>query len=290
MSGNARGASSAFCLLFRLGQLKPSDEDVQKLLDHSDSPFIRAVRASPAPPLALLPLRSSGTLVCAASRIAGFHSILVAFGMPPERRALPVLVAVCSMPTSSADPAPPTATWWQGACRCAPDCLPAANSSALRPAPSLPPQAETDNVSDCRFAARRHARQHPCRHSQLRQRPAKTVCPRDSRMQPATAYCHHALSKVPAFFPRCRRGASPASAGTLAGAPWDAVAPLAAGVPHLSGAVALLAVGLPLPAVRGESTAGLGLVAVLHRGPGGAAPPLLLCACVPSAPLRPQVA
>ena len=43
MSGNARGASSAFCLLLRMGQLKPTDEEVQKLLDHSDSPFIRAV-------------------------------------------------------------------------------------------------------------------------------------------------------------------------------------------------------------------------------------------------------
>lgn len=84
MSGNARGASSAFCLLFRLGQLKPSDEDVQKLLDHSDSPFIRAVRASPEPPLAPLPPRSSGPLVCVALEIAGFHTILVAFGMPPE--------------------------------------------------------------------------------------------------------------------------------------------------------------------------------------------------------------
>lgn len=43
MSGNARGASSAFCLLYRLGQLKPTDEDVQSMLDHSDSPFIRAL-------------------------------------------------------------------------------------------------------------------------------------------------------------------------------------------------------------------------------------------------------
>lgn len=43
MSGNARGASSAFCLLFRLGQLKPTEDQVQELLDHGDSPYIRAV-------------------------------------------------------------------------------------------------------------------------------------------------------------------------------------------------------------------------------------------------------
>ena len=45
MSGNARGATSAFCLLVRLGQLKPTDEQVQQLLDHTDSPYIRAVGA-----------------------------------------------------------------------------------------------------------------------------------------------------------------------------------------------------------------------------------------------------
>ena len=43
MSGNARGASSAFCLLFRLAQLQPSEDQVQELLDHGDSPYIRAV-------------------------------------------------------------------------------------------------------------------------------------------------------------------------------------------------------------------------------------------------------
>jgi PRP38 family len=45
MSGNARGATSAFCLLVRLGQLRPTDEQVQQLLDHTDSPYIRAVGA-----------------------------------------------------------------------------------------------------------------------------------------------------------------------------------------------------------------------------------------------------
>jgi PRP38 family len=50
MSGNARGATSAFCLLVRLGQLKPTDEQVQQLLDHTDSPYIRAVGACPSPP------------------------------------------------------------------------------------------------------------------------------------------------------------------------------------------------------------------------------------------------
>jgi PRP38 family len=43
MSGNARGASSAFCLLYRLGQLKPMEEQIQAFLDHTDSPYIRAV-------------------------------------------------------------------------------------------------------------------------------------------------------------------------------------------------------------------------------------------------------
>ncbi len=43
MSGNARGASSAFCLLFRLAQLQPTEDQVQELIDHGDSPYIRAV-------------------------------------------------------------------------------------------------------------------------------------------------------------------------------------------------------------------------------------------------------
>lgn len=54
MSGNARGATSAFCLLMRLGQLEPTDEQVQQLLDHTDSPYIRAVGDDP---FRRLPLR-----------------------------------------------------------------------------------------------------------------------------------------------------------------------------------------------------------------------------------------
>jgi PRP38 family len=54
MSGNARGATSAFCLLVRLGQLKPTDEQVQQLLDHTDSPYIRAVGACCSAPSACI--------------------------------------------------------------------------------------------------------------------------------------------------------------------------------------------------------------------------------------------
>ncbi|GAB4814832.1 hypothetical protein N2152v2_001878 [Parachlorella kessleri] len=43
MSGNARGPSSAFCLLYRLGQLKPTPQQIRMMLDHKDSPYIRAV-------------------------------------------------------------------------------------------------------------------------------------------------------------------------------------------------------------------------------------------------------
>lgn len=44
MSGNARGASSAFGLLYRLCQLVPTEQQVDDLLRHKDSPYIRAVR------------------------------------------------------------------------------------------------------------------------------------------------------------------------------------------------------------------------------------------------------
>ncbi|GFR41101.1 hypothetical protein Agub_g1746 [Astrephomene gubernaculifera] len=43
MSGNARGASSAFCLLHRLFTLKLSVKEIKDMLDHRDSPYIRAV-------------------------------------------------------------------------------------------------------------------------------------------------------------------------------------------------------------------------------------------------------
>ncbi|KAL6781571.1 hypothetical protein ACKKBF_B08550 [Auxenochlorella protothecoides x Auxenochlorella symbiontica] len=43
MSGNARGPSTAFNLLYRLGQLKPTPKELRMMLDHKDSPYIRAV-------------------------------------------------------------------------------------------------------------------------------------------------------------------------------------------------------------------------------------------------------
>ncbi|GFH15852.1 uncharacterized protein HaLaN_12160, partial [Haematococcus lacustris] len=44
MSGNARGPSTAFCLLYRLFSLGLSVGEVRQLVDHKDSPYIRAVR------------------------------------------------------------------------------------------------------------------------------------------------------------------------------------------------------------------------------------------------------
>lgn len=43
LGGNARGASTAFCLLHRLFELRPTVQEVRNLLDHPDSPYIRAV-------------------------------------------------------------------------------------------------------------------------------------------------------------------------------------------------------------------------------------------------------
>lgn len=43
MSGNARGGSTAFGLLFRLFNLKLTEDEVQGLVEHKDSPYIRAV-------------------------------------------------------------------------------------------------------------------------------------------------------------------------------------------------------------------------------------------------------
>lgn len=56
MSGNARGPSTAFCLLYRLFQLKLDVEEIRATVDHSDSPYIRAVSPArrPAPPCILL--------------------------------------------------------------------------------------------------------------------------------------------------------------------------------------------------------------------------------------------
>ncbi|KAF8067307.1 SRL1 [Scenedesmus sp. PABB004] len=43
LAGNARGPSTAFCLLHRLFTLKPTEEEVRETIDHADSPYIRAV-------------------------------------------------------------------------------------------------------------------------------------------------------------------------------------------------------------------------------------------------------
>ena len=44
LGGNARGPSTAFCLLHRLATLKPTIQDVRNTITHKDSPYIRAVR------------------------------------------------------------------------------------------------------------------------------------------------------------------------------------------------------------------------------------------------------
>jgi pre-mRNA-splicing factor 38B len=44
MSGNARGPSTAFCLVHRLFTLKPTVQEMRETITHRDSPFIRAVR------------------------------------------------------------------------------------------------------------------------------------------------------------------------------------------------------------------------------------------------------
>eukprot|EP00798_Chlamydomonas_sp_ICE-L_P008053 gene8053-1287_t len=43
MSGNARGPSGCFCLMYRLFTLKINAKEVKDLLEHEDSPYIRAV-------------------------------------------------------------------------------------------------------------------------------------------------------------------------------------------------------------------------------------------------------
>lgn len=46
LAGNARGPSTAFCLLHRLFTIKPTEEEVQETIDHEDSVYIRAVSLS----------------------------------------------------------------------------------------------------------------------------------------------------------------------------------------------------------------------------------------------------
>lgn len=43
MCGNARGASSGFCLLFRLAEMGLTDKQITHLVTHGDSPFIRVI-------------------------------------------------------------------------------------------------------------------------------------------------------------------------------------------------------------------------------------------------------
>ena len=44
MSGNARGPSTAFCILHALFEMKLDTRQMRTLLHHQDSPYIRAVR------------------------------------------------------------------------------------------------------------------------------------------------------------------------------------------------------------------------------------------------------
>lgn len=46
MSGNVRGPSTAFCLLYRLFELKITEDQVHETISCKDSPYIRAVRLS----------------------------------------------------------------------------------------------------------------------------------------------------------------------------------------------------------------------------------------------------
>ena len=43
MSGNARGPSTAFCLLYRLFTMELDDRNINHLINHRDSPYIRAL-------------------------------------------------------------------------------------------------------------------------------------------------------------------------------------------------------------------------------------------------------
>ena len=43
MSGNARGPSTAFCLLYRLCVMELDDDQISHLVRHRDSPYIRAL-------------------------------------------------------------------------------------------------------------------------------------------------------------------------------------------------------------------------------------------------------
>lgn len=49
MSGNVRGPSTAFCLLYRLFEIKLTEDQVVETITCKDSPYIRAVRAPLSP-------------------------------------------------------------------------------------------------------------------------------------------------------------------------------------------------------------------------------------------------
>ena len=57
LGGNARGPSTAFCLLYRLFTMRMSADEITATLNHADSPYIRAVRLGGAR-RAPLPLNS----------------------------------------------------------------------------------------------------------------------------------------------------------------------------------------------------------------------------------------
>lgn len=46
MSGNVRGPSTAFCLLYRLFEIKLTEDQVVDTITCKDSPYIRAVRST----------------------------------------------------------------------------------------------------------------------------------------------------------------------------------------------------------------------------------------------------
>jgi len=43
LAGNARGPSTAFCLLHQLFTLKPTEDEIHETITHQDSVYIRAV-------------------------------------------------------------------------------------------------------------------------------------------------------------------------------------------------------------------------------------------------------
>lgn len=74
MSGNLRGPSTAFCLLYRLFEIKPTVEEIAGAIKSRDSPYIRAVRPTRlSAPQRPLPLLAGPLSLLAASACRG-HS------------------------------------------------------------------------------------------------------------------------------------------------------------------------------------------------------------------------